>query len=271
MTLITVGVVIPTYQRVKQTIDAVDSALCQTVPPAEIVVVDDGSDDSVANSLAGPLQHRNVRFLREKHTSHPGRVRNVGIRSLNTSHVAFLDSDDIWYPTKLERQVALATEGFPAIFTGYDTVLSSGGEIASSWIPTEREIGIRELARINTICNSSVLVARELLDEIGGLPVSYAVRGLEDYAAWFRIAHYEKWIGVAEPLLAYLDDPRQSIRSTENSTIPKDLLLALDTQAWLRENSLNPWRLRLGSFTTRMALRNWSKGHSPRFRRKPIL
>ena len=268
MTLITVGVVIPTYQRVKQTIDAVDSALCQTVPPSEIVVVDDGSDDLVADSLANLLQRRKVRFLREKHTSHPGRVRNIGINSLTTSHVAFLDSDDIWYPTKLERQVALAARGHRAVFTGHDTVLSSGGDIASSWIPTDREIGTRELARINTICNSSVLVARDLLDEIGGLPVSYAVRGLEDYAAWFRIAHYETWIGVAEPLLAYLDDPSMSIRSTENSLISKDLLLALDTQAWLRDNGRNPWQLRLGSVTTRIALRAWSKGHSPRFRRE---
>ena len=264
---ISVGVVIPTYQRVEQTIEAVDSALSQTMPPAEIVVVDDGSDELVADSLANLLRQRKVKFLREKHTAHPGRVRNVGIRSLSTSHVAFLDSDDIWYPKKLERQMALAADGYRAIFTGYDTIHRRGGDVASSWVPTGREIGTRELARANTICNSSVLVARELLDEIGGLSVSYALHGLEDYAAWFRIALYESWVGVAEPLLVYLDDPSQSIRSTENSIISKDLLLALDAQAWLRVNGMNPWQLRLGSFATRTALRTWSKRQSPRFRR----
>jgi glycosyltransferase involved in cell wall biosynthesis len=265
MTPITVGVVIPTYQRVEQTVAAVDSALAQTVAPAQIVVVDDGSDDELVNVLAEQLKLRKVELLRQKHTAHPGRVRDAGIRRLETSHIAFLDSDDVWYPTKLERQVALAAEGHRAIFTGYDSVAHAGGERVSRWVPTKGEIGSRELARSNIICNSSVLVARELLDKIGGLPTNYAVRGLEDYAAWFRVSHFENWIGVGEPLLAYLDDASHSIRSTVNCLIPSELLLALDTQSWLRNSGKNPWQFRLGSFATRMAIQNWSRSHSPKF------
>lgn len=265
MTFITVGVVIPTYQRVEQTLAAVDSALAQTLVPAQIVVVDDGSDIELANSLENQLGAREVEFLRLRHTAHPGRVRDAGIRRLETSHVAFLDSDDVWYPSKLERQVALAAEGHRAVFTGYDCIARPGGEIVSHWVPTKGEIGMRKLSRSNIICNSSVLVARELLETIGGLPTSYAIRGLEDYAAWFRVAHFENWVAVTEPLLAYLDDPSHSFRSTVDCLIPTELLLALDTQSWLRENGKNPWQFRLGSFTTRKAIQNWSRTHSPKF------
>lgn len=79
---------------------ALRSALDQTVPPARIVVVDDGSTDTTA-AIAGDLDPR-ITVRREPHRG-LGPSRNVGLALVDTSLVAFLDADDLWLPTFLER------------------------------------------------------------------------------------------------------------------------------------------------------------------------
>ena len=96
-----VSVVIPTYNRSSQLVEAVDSVLAQTMPPSEVIIVDDGSIDETPDifaKAAAPIKY--LRIL----NSGVSAARNVGVRAATGDWISFLDSDDKWHPTKLERQ-----------------------------------------------------------------------------------------------------------------------------------------------------------------------
>jgi len=100
----TVSVIIPCFNRAGMIGDAIRSALEQTHPPTEVIVVDDGStDDSLAVARSfGPQVHT----LHQENAG-AAAARNTGIAAATGEFVAFLDSDDLWKPSKLERQLAL--------------------------------------------------------------------------------------------------------------------------------------------------------------------
>jgi len=100
----TVSVVIPTYNRADVLPRAVDSVLGQTVADLELVVVDDGSTDDTADVLASYDDDR-LRYVAHETNRGANVARNTGIEAAEGEYVAFLDSDDEWKPTKLERQL----------------------------------------------------------------------------------------------------------------------------------------------------------------------
>ena len=100
-----VSVVIPTYNRAATLPRAIDSALDQTIDDLEVVVVDDGSTDETTSVLA---EYDDSRVRPVVHATNRGAnvARNTGIDHARGEYVAFLDSDDVWHPRKLERQLA---------------------------------------------------------------------------------------------------------------------------------------------------------------------
>ena len=100
----TVSVVIPTYNRADCLQDSVFSILAQTVPAAEVIIVDDGSRDHTADVCRGFPPP--VRYLRRENGGSAA-ARNTGMRAAAGDYIAFLDADDVWEPAKLEVQLAL--------------------------------------------------------------------------------------------------------------------------------------------------------------------
>ena len=99
---VTVSVVIPAYNAAATIAAAIESVLAQTRLPEEIIVVDDGSNDETSAVVErfGPI----VRLLRQANAG-CGQARNSGAREARGTWLAFLDADDLWLPTKLERQL----------------------------------------------------------------------------------------------------------------------------------------------------------------------
>jgi len=97
-----ISVVIPTYNRSHTLARALDSVIAQSVQPLEIIVIDDGSTDDTGTLVKS--QYPDVKLYRQSNhgVSH---ARNRGIESANGEWIAFLDSDDAWYPGKLEAQL----------------------------------------------------------------------------------------------------------------------------------------------------------------------
>ncbi len=102
-TVLKISVVIPTYNRAAEIVAAVGSVLAQTLPPHEVIVVDDGSTDATPEALA-PLMDR-IRFVR-KANGGASSARNRGVIEATGDWIAFLDSDDTWDADKLEKQAA---------------------------------------------------------------------------------------------------------------------------------------------------------------------
>ena len=104
----TVDVIIPCRNRAAYVRLAVASVLAQTYPASSIVVVDDASTEDIPGALSG--LGGPVRVIRTSEPSGAGFARNAGIDASSSDLIAFLDDDDLWGPTKLERQVAYMLE-----------------------------------------------------------------------------------------------------------------------------------------------------------------
>jgi glycosyltransferase involved in cell wall biosynthesis len=100
--------VIPVFNGERYLEQALDSIAMQTCPPAEIIVVDDGSTDGTA-AIAQSGRY-DVRYI-EQENAGPSVARNTGIGAAAGEFIAFLDADDRWHPRKLERQMAVLRDG----------------------------------------------------------------------------------------------------------------------------------------------------------------
>ena len=105
-----ISAVIPTYNRLSFLKEAVESVLGQTLSPLELIIADDGSTDGTEEYGATLLKESGIRYLRLKNSGLPGKVRNAGAEFAAGKYLAFLDSDDLWKPEKLERQLAFFQE-----------------------------------------------------------------------------------------------------------------------------------------------------------------
>ena len=122
------SVVIPTYNRREMLRDALASIWAQTFSDYEVIVVDDGSTDGTRESLA--LPDARLRFLAQSHRG-PGAARNLGIREAQGQYLAFLDSDDLWFPWTLETYASVIREhGNPAFLASNPFHFRDEGELS---------------------------------------------------------------------------------------------------------------------------------------------
>ncbi|MFA5786454.1 MAG: glycosyltransferase family A protein [Actinomycetota bacterium] len=187
---------VPVHDRRDFIVQAVVSACEQDSPPYEVMVVDDGSVDGSAEAVEGlaPL----VRILRQEHSGRSA-ARNTGIRASSGDLVAFLDSDDVWLPGKLARQLAIF-ERYPQVgmIAGHVCVVDRENEVLPEDTRTCRRIldrlvreecSLEALVRHSGIFTSSVIVRREVLDDVGLFDPD--LDGNEDFDLWLRVAR--KW------------------------------------------------------------------------------
>ena len=99
-----VSIIMPTYNRAGYILETIESIRNQTYANWELIIVDDGSDDNTEEIVAG-LQDPRIKFYREQKTGNGSRLKNIGLKKASGNLYAFIDSDDIWAPEKLELQV----------------------------------------------------------------------------------------------------------------------------------------------------------------------
>lgn len=198
----TVSVVIPTFNYARFLPETLDSAIEQTFNDIEIIVVDDGSTDATPEVIQPYLADRRVRYHRGDHRG-TSAARNIGIRLARAPLVAFLDSDDIWLPEKLVRQVPLF-ERDPQVAVVYSRRLSideHGRPLPLGERPLHRGQVLGALFRQNFICFSSGVVRRSALEDVGmcdeGIDLSI------DFDLWLRLAARYRFDYVDEPLVKY--------------------------------------------------------------------
>jgi glycosyltransferase involved in cell wall biosynthesis len=183
---ITIGVIIPAYNRPLEVAAALKSVLGQTRSADQIVVVDDGSQPPLRMSEIGGTD--NLQIVRLAKNVGPAAARQAGIDVLTTSYVAFLDSDDEWLPDKLERQTGFidSLDSHHNVAVGCGWTWFTGDHEPVSVLPR----GSDSLSDFASGCwfspGSTVLMLRNDLMRIRGFDTS--LRRLEDLDLFIRFA-----------------------------------------------------------------------------------
>jgi glycosyltransferase involved in cell wall biosynthesis len=183
---------------------ALRSVAEQSLLPAEVVVVDDGSPEGDLGAVVArsPLP---VRLIRAPHGG-PSRARNRGVAETTAPWIAFLDADDTWEPAKLERQWQLV-RGAPAgpAMVSCDWLRPGEAAPGGRGGVAAHPAGYREILWRNAFQTSTALVAREAFTAAGGFNPD--LDGAEDWDMWLRVAAQGLWLHLREPLVRYLDNP----------------------------------------------------------------
>jgi glycosyltransferase involved in cell wall biosynthesis len=204
MSVPTVSVVIPTFNRPEFLATAIRSVLGQTFHDFELIVVDNGSSECTKQVIEGFPDHR-IRYLRIDVNKGVSRARNLAIVHAVGKYVAFLDDDDEWMPDKLARQVELMEQApghVGGVYTGCYKIDRSSGAILQRITPSKRGDLFDDLCAVNCIGTAStVLLRRECAMKVG-LFDEDMVFG-EEYDFWIRISRQYHFECIAEPLAKY--------------------------------------------------------------------
>ncbi|MGZ5030570.1 MAG: glycosyltransferase family 2 protein [Methylobacter sp.] len=221
-----VSIVIPTYNRARLLPAAIESVLGQGYPNTEIIIVDDGSTDETQEVLSGFGNRINILTQENKGAA---AARNHGIRSSKGDIVAFLDSDDLWLPTKLERQVALLEKtdrSVPCCLCNIQLAYSDG-RVGSSFDLSLIRPSIEEGLWVNVLevlatrfilFNQSVAIRREALEKVGGYDENYLY--MEDHDLALRLALLGPWAFIQQPLVIWNEGTMGSLtKQSENEQV----------------------------------------------------
>jgi glycosyltransferase involved in cell wall biosynthesis len=204
-----VSVVIPTYNRRAVLLEAIASAREQSHEDLEILVCDDGSSDRSREAVqALAAEDARIRWIQGEHSGRPGTNRNRGIRAARGEWIAFLDSDDLWRPDKLQRQLAAAASGARFVYSYAQARLPDGSMRRMTPFRVQREGRMFEtLLLYSLIQTPTVLVRRELLERAGGFDEAAGLTIGEDYELFLRLAALTEFRFVAEDLVTCRTQP----------------------------------------------------------------
>ncbi len=263
----TISVIIPAYNAASYVLRAIESALAQTYPALEILVIDDGSSDATAE-LVAPLPPP-VRLLR-KENGGPATARNLGASQAHGDWLALLDADDVWYPDKLRQQLCYAAD--PEIGMVHCLPDHRADDIPA-------RLSFDHLWRRNWIHNSAVLIRRRAFEALGGFNEARQLISVEDYNLWLRVAasdwkiitcprplcHYTRGIGISsnserflQASLYNIDDlgVRLSLPRAMTDLKRNEVVVEFGRRALFERDLASARRLLSGAFREHRSARN---------------
>ncbi|MDR8393380.1 glycosyltransferase family 2 protein [Aliifodinibius sp. S!AR15-10] len=236
-----VSVIIPTYNRSKLLKRAIDSVLQQTYSHLECLVVDDASTDNT-NEVIAEYEDERIIYIRHNENKHVSVARNTGIKHAGGKYLAFLDDDDEWLPSKLEKQVQ--------VFESVDSKVGliycwmdfyDGKKLIQQRHPKLRGDIFKETLSSQPIGNASTLLVKtEIAEEIGGFDTNLPRGNDGDFIR--RICQNYEVDLVPEVLVRYHENHGNK-RITRNDTIGlKNAIISQKTKLkkFRDELDLNP-------------------------------
>jgi glycosyltransferase involved in cell wall biosynthesis len=181
--VVNVSVIMPAYNAEKYIMESISSVIKQTYPLWELLIIDDGSQDATREIVKRYMQQdQRIKLIEMNKNIGVAQARNCGIENAKGEYIAFLDSDDIWLPQKLEWQIAFMQEnsiGFS--YTQYRQ-FEKNVEKSGKLINVEECIDYKLLLRGNAIGCLTVMINRAYIPRIYMPSCKH-----EDYATWLNI------------------------------------------------------------------------------------
>ncbi len=193
-----VSAIIPTFNRWPMIGDAVESVLEQSQKIFELIVVDDGSDDRSLDELKRYGSLVTV-FSQSRHGV--AAARNLGVRLSSGKYIAFLDSDDLWFPKKLETQIAFMEWNPEVQICQTEEIWVRNGKRVNPKRRHHKPSGdiFRASLDLCLVSPSAVMMTRDLFRRVGGFDEAFVV--CEDYDLWLRIAVDTEVSLIPDPLI----------------------------------------------------------------------
>ncbi|AOM81653.1 glycosyltransferase family 2 protein [Salisediminibacterium beveridgei] len=209
-----VSVIIPTHNRERTIMRAINSVLSQSYQTFEIIIVDDNSNDNTVG-LVNEIEDNRIKIIKLSSNQGAAKARNIGINESSGEYLAFLDSDDEWLPTKLDKQVKMFENADEKIGLIYSSIIID--------LKGSRNIGMVAKARGNIYTaqiyedqvspTSTYLLKKECIDKIGGFDESLPAR--QDYDFVTRLS--------LEYDVDYVKDALVILYQDENNRITNNL------------------------------------------------
>lgn len=178
-----ISIIIPVYNAEKYLREAIDSALQQTYKECEVIVVDDGSTDNTPKIL---LEYRSQIQIISQSNQGSAAACNAGVKAAKGEWISFLDADDVWLPEKLARQM----EDCGSNAISHTDSICFGDALTNEILRSSFEIPysgkvLEHLLIRNFITKSTVLMRRQIFQELGGFDVSYI--SVEDWPFFLKV------------------------------------------------------------------------------------
>ncbi|SFR57796.1 glycosyltransferase family 2 protein [Halogeometricum limi] len=197
-----VSAVIPTYNRESYVGGAIESVLEQTYENVEVVVVNDGSTDGTESVLAEYADDDRVRVLRNDENRGIPYTMNRGVEAARGDYIGVFGDDDRWYPTKVEKQVAVLEglgDDYCGVYTG-GVIRDGSGEVVDRVRWDRGGDRFPEILVRNTVLpHSSHLVRAECFEAVGGFDESFDIAC--DWDLTIRLSKRWKWACIPEELV----------------------------------------------------------------------
>ena len=209
-----VSVITPAYRCAGVVGDTIRSVLGQTHPHWEMLIVEDCSPDNTRDVLREWTKvDPRVRLIEQPKNGGPAMARNAALERAKGRWIAFLDSDDLWLPQKLERSIAFA-ESYqaPLVFTGFRRIPADGGE-EGRYIGVPRTLSYRQLLGNTAIATSTVMLDRHIVGEVRMRKTYY-----DDFDCWLQLLKPGRTAyGLDEDLMRYRVMGESVSRNKRNS------------------------------------------------------
>lgn len=227
-----VSIITPSYNTAPFLRETIESVLSQTYTNWEMLIVDDCSTDGTDDVVAAFTDPR-IRFFRNERNSGAAYSRNRALREAKGRYIAFLDSDDLWTPDKLERQIRFMQENDVVFsYTNYEEMDEQGRRTGVLWTGPRR-IGRLRMRTFNYMGCLTVMYDRDVV----GLIQIADLKKRNDYAIWLRVSRKATAVLLPETLAVYRVRSSGSITNRGQSPLR---LLRFHYALWREGEGMGP-------------------------------
>lgn len=192
-----ISIIMPAFNAEKTIKESIDSILNQTITDFKIYIIDDNSTDTTSKIIHS-FNDQRIIYIYNDINQGVSKSRNIGIKKCKGKYIAFLDSDDLWFPNKLEKQIELLEDGWRVVCSNYITFTKNGDGNSKKRLAPEI-IFYKKLLYSNFIGNLTGIYNSNILGKF-----YQKEKGHEDYIMWLEIIKVARTAYcIQEPLAKY--------------------------------------------------------------------
>lgn len=234
-----ISVIVPLYNKKDYVFKTIKSVLDQTYPYFELIVVDDGSTDGSLNVVKEVNDDRLI--IIEQNNSGVSSARNKGVENASYDYIAFLDADDWWDISFLEKMVCLLKE-YPnaGIYAANYSIVRNGifeNRVSNAWTGYLDYLNHFYEKGDSPICTSAVLLRKEIFQKLNGFDKN--LRYGEDLVLWIKMSLKSKVVYTTEVLSFYNFDVDPTQRAITTICPPKESFFIFNLNQFLEQEKYN--------------------------------